>query len=115
MDELVSLFDNINVNKDWENFKTIHNGLVNNNNFQSLYYFLNEIQKYYNFLLSNFEHDLSIYPEEDRNEWNNVFSGMKTFVELYDKKDYSGDDVQRSGELVSIAGFVYRNLSNIID
>ena len=90
MDELVSLFDNINVNKDWENFRTIHNGIVNNNNFQSLYYFLNEIQKYYKFLLSNFEHDLSIYPEKDRDEWNNVFSGMKTFVELYDKKDYSG-------------------------
>ena len=65
MDELVSLFDNINVNKDWENFRTIHNGIVNNNNFQSLYYFLNEIQKYYNFLLSNFEHALEFaYSEE---------------------------------------------------
>ena len=51
MDELVSLFDNINVNKDWENFRTIHNGIVNNNNFQSLYYFLNEIQKYYKFFI----------------------------------------------------------------
>ena len=115
MDELVSLFDNINVNKDWEEFCRLHNGLVNNNNFQSLYYFLNEIQKYYKFLLSNFEHDLSIYPEEDRDGWNNIFSGMKTFVELYDKKNYPGDDIQRSGELTNIGGFVYRNLSNIID
>ena len=40
---------------------------------------------------------------------------MKTFVELYDKKDYSGDDIQRSGELTNIGSFVYRNLSNIID
>ena len=115
MDELVSLFDNINVNKDWEEFCRLHNGLVNNNNFQSLYYYLHEIKKYYTFLLSKFEYDLSIYPEEDRDGWNNIFSGMQTFVELYDKKDYSGDDIERSKELTNIGGFVYRNLSNIID
>jgi hypothetical protein len=115
MDELISSFDNININKDWQEFVRLHNGLVDNNNFQSLYYYLYEIKKYYELLLSKFEHDLSIYPEEDRKEWNNIFSGMKTFIELYDNKNYEKDDIQRSGELVNIGSFVYRNLSIVID
>ena len=115
MDELISSFESININKDWQKFSRLHNGIVGNNNFQSVYYFLHEIQKYYTFLLSKYEHDLSIYPEEDREEWNNVFSGMKTFLGLYDNKNYMKGDVERSKELVNIGGFVYRNLSNVID
>ena len=64
MYELISSFDNININKDCQEFVRLHNGLVNNNNFQSLYYYLYEIKKYYELLLSRFEHDLSIYPEK---------------------------------------------------
>jgi len=40
---------------------------------------------------------------------------MKTFIELYDNKNYEKDDIQRSGELVNIGSFVYRNLSIVID
>ena len=113
MENLISSFESININKDCQEFSRLHNGIVGNNNFQSVYYFLHEIQKYYTFLLSKYEHDLSIYPEEDREEWNNIFSGMKTFIELYDNKNYMKGDVERSKELVNLAGFVYRNLTNV--
>ena len=115
MDELISSFESININKDWQEFSRLHNDIVGNNNFQSVYYYLHEIKKYYILLLSKFEHDLSIYPEKNREEWNNVFSGMKVFLELYDDKNYLKGDIERSTELMNTAGFVYRNLSNVID
>ena len=74
MENLISSFESININKDWQEFSRLHNGIVGNNNFQSLYYYLHEIKKYYTLLLNKYEHDLSIYPEEDREEWNIVFS-----------------------------------------
>ena len=117
MDELISSFEDININKDWQEFSRLHNGIVGNNNFQSLYYYLHEIKKYYTLLLSKFEHDLSIYPEEDREEWNNVFSGMKVFLELYDDKNYvitldsEKDDIQIKSKNYDI----FSNLINRID
>ena len=47
MDELISSFESIDINKDWQEFSRLHNGIVGNNNFQSLYYYLHEIKKYY--------------------------------------------------------------------
>ena len=115
MEDLVSSFEDININKDWEEFCRLHNGIVGNENFQSLYYYLYEIKKYYILLLNRYEHDLSIYPEKDREKWNNVFSGMKVYVQLFDDKNYIKDDIERSKELTNTAGFVYINLSDIID
>ena len=43
MEELISSFESININKDWQEFSRLHNGIVGNNNFQSLYYYLHEM------------------------------------------------------------------------
>ena len=55
MEELVSSFESININKDWQEFSRLHNGIVGNNNFQSLYYYLHEIKKYYTLLLNKYD------------------------------------------------------------
>ena len=101
MENLISSFESININKDWQEFSRLLLSAV--------------MGVMIPLLLSKFEHDLSIYPEKNREEWNNVFSGMKVFLELYDNKNYMKGDIERSKELTNTAGFVYRNLSNVID